>query len=55
MEDDFLTALFAEPLIEIIPPQKDDAAQDCPKCLSCGRPAEMDDDCCGICERCLSP
>jgi hypothetical protein len=52
--DDIFTELFADPMVEIIPPERDNRfAGEEPSCLCCGRRAEMDEDCCGICEECL--
>ncbi|MFP3547509.1 hypothetical protein SB748_29355 [Rhizobium sp. SIMBA_035] len=52
--DDILTELFADPMVGIIPPEREDRfVEELPSCLCCGRPAVMDDDCCGICEQCL--
>lgn len=43
-------------MMEILPPEKD-ACMDgtASRCDCCRRPAVIDEDCCGICEECLSP
>lgn len=56
MDDLILTTVFDDDMMEILPPERDT----CPKgmtsrCDCCGRPATIDEDCCGICEECLSP
>jgi hypothetical protein len=56
MDDPIPTTAFDDGMMEILPPE----SNACPngmmsRCDCCGRPATMDDDCCGICEECLSP
>jgi hypothetical protein len=49
------TKPFTDAIIEILPPERDTCtAADAKPCLCCGRHAAMDDDCCNICEECLS-
>jgi hypothetical protein len=55
MDDLIPTTLFPDHNIEILPPER----HACPieqtsSCLCCGRRATIDEDCCGICEECLS-
>jgi len=54
MDDLILKTVFDEDMMDILPPERDT----CPKrmmsrCDCCGRPAAIDEDCCGICEDCL--
>ena len=56
MDDLILTTVYDHDEIDILPPERNA----CPEgkeacCACCGRPAKMDEDCCGICEECLSP
>lgn len=50
------TIALADAIIEILPPERDICVnREMPFCDCCGRRAAMDEDCCGICEECLSP
>ncbi|TBY80911.1 hypothetical protein E0H33_15200 [Rhizobium leguminosarum bv. viciae] len=41
---------------QIIPPKRIyPSYEGVAPCLCCGRPSKLDEDCCGICEECLSP
>ena len=55
--EELSTDLLAEPIVEILLPEKEDEPQgECLTCLCCGRTrsrAWMDDDGCGICNECL--
>ncbi len=56
MDDDLKTELIASHEVEILPPERDQRVGDGPgACLCCGRfQSFMDDDGCGICEKCLA-
>jgi hypothetical protein len=56
MDDDLKTELIASHEVEILPPERDQRVGDGPgPCLCCGRfQSFMDDDGCGICEKCLA-
>ena len=56
MDELILTTVYEHDVMDILPPEP----TSCPEgtkayCDCCGRPATMDEDCCGICEECLSP
>ena len=56
MNDLVLTNVFDEEQMEILPPEQNAfGAGEMSLCDCCGRRAVMDEDCCGICEECLSP
>jgi hypothetical protein len=43
-------------MMEILPPERKTCVNgEVSSCDCCGRRAIMDEDCCGICEECLSP
>jgi hypothetical protein len=47
--EDPVPYVLKEPDIEILPPERDDYdAGNMHLCACCGRPARMDEDCCGI-------
>ncbi|MFS8053257.1 hypothetical protein QD357_10505 [Rhizobium sp. BR 317] len=51
-----LTTVFDDDMMEILPPEQNTlGAGEASLCDCCGRRALMDEDCCGICEECLSP
>jgi hypothetical protein len=55
MDDLILTAVFDDDKIEILPPEpKTCSSGMMSSCDCCGRHAVMDEDCCGICDECLS-
>lgn len=47
--------VFADADVEILPPERLSSASATCRCACCGRPSNMDEDCYGICEECLSP
>jgi len=53
--EDIAPAVFAEADLEILPPESCPSDGAAPRCACCGRPANMDEDCFGIFEECLSP
>jgi hypothetical protein len=57
--DEFANDTFSDLLIEILPPDRDDATRsDAVACLCCRKmrsASAMDADGCGICEECLAP
>jgi len=56
MDDMTPTIVVADAAIEILPPERDTSANgEMSFCNCCGHRAAMDEDCCGICEECLSP
>jgi len=56
MDEHISTSHYDEDMIDILPPQPGiRAGSQTSTCDCCGRPAVLDEDCCGICEECLSP
>ena len=56
MDDLILINVFDDDMMEILPPNRNACTDEgMSSCNCCGRRAVMDDDCCGICEECLSP
>lgn len=56
MNDLVSTIVFDDDMIEILPPVQNACSNgNISICDCCGCPAVMDEDCCGICEECLSP
>jgi hypothetical protein len=55
MDDLILTDVFDDGKMEILPPEPKTRASGLSSCDCCGRVAAIDEDCCGICEECLSP
>ena len=56
MDDLILTTVYDHNVIDILPPERNSRPAGAEACCDCyGRPATMDEDCCGICEECLSP
>ena len=53
--EDSAAAVFADADIEILPPEGFPNDRPACRCACCGKPANMDEDCYGICEECLSP
>jgi hypothetical protein len=56
MDELITTTDFDDRTMEILLPE----TKACPngtvsRCDCCGRPATLDEDCCGICEECLAP
>lgn len=55
MNDLVAITVFDVDQIEILPPEHPTCGAERALCDCCGRSAVMDEDCCGICEECLSP
>lgn len=56
MDDLILTNVFDDDRMEILPPDRDGCQKGMMSpCDCCGRSAAIDEDCCGLCEECLSP
>lgn len=55
MDDLVRITVFDDDKMEILPPEKSTCGAGEAACDCCGRRAVMDEDCCGICEECLSP
>lgn len=53
--EDSAAAVFADADLEILPPENYRSDGAASRCACCGRPANMEEDCYGICEECLSP
>jgi len=56
MDDLILTTVFDDDTMEILPPEgKTCGGDEVSSCDCCGRRAVIEENCCGICEECLSP
>jgi hypothetical protein len=55
MDELVITDVIDDDMMEILPPEPTTCAAGMSSCDCCGRDAVMDEDCCGICEECLSP
>ncbi|WP_200950894.1 hypothetical protein [Rhizobium sp. Root1220] len=53
--NDLVRITVDDDMMEILPPDQKPCGVGEAACDCCGRRAVMDEDCCGICDECLSP